>query len=47
MIHFDLSEGMGNCKMLRKNTGKSQGILKLILSGNPGQRITLKLPYKF
>ena len=31
MICFDLSEGMENCKM----SGKSQGILKWMISGNP------------
>ena len=31
MIFFYLSEGMENCKM----SGKSQGILKWMISGNP------------
>ena len=30
---FDLSEGMENCKM----SGKSQGILRWMISDNPGK----------
>ena len=32
MIFFNLSEGMENCKM----SGKSQGIWRWMISGNPG-----------
>ena len=32
MIFLDLSEGMENCKM----SGKSQGIVRWMISGNPG-----------
>ena len=32
---FDLSDGMEKCKMLGKRSGKSQGILRLLISGNP------------
>ena len=35
-----LSEGMENCKMTEKS-GKSQGILKWMISGNPAE-VTLK-----
>ena len=31
MIYFDLSEGMENCEI----SGKSQGILRWMISGNP------------
>ena len=31
---FDLSEGMEDCKV-REKSGKSQGILKWMISGNP------------
>ena len=33
MIFLDLSEGMKTCKM----SGKSQGILKWMINGNPEQ----------
>ena len=34
-LFLDLPEVMGNCKM----SGKSQGILKWMISGHPGERI--------
>ena len=33
-LFLDLAEGMENCKMLGKS-GKSQGMLKWMISGNP------------
>ena len=36
---FDLSKDMENCKM----SGKSQGILKWMISGNPGQAVSPKV----
>ena len=38
MIFFDLSEGMENCKM----SGKNQGILKWMISGNPAILIAVE-----
>ena len=35
MILFDLLEGMENCKMSGKKSGKSQGILRWMVSDNP------------
>ena len=32
---FYLSEGMENCKISGKKSGKSQGILRWMISGNP------------
>ena len=38
MIFFYLSEGVENCKM----SGKSQGILRWMISGDPAKDETLK-----
>ena len=35
MTFFHLSEGMENCKIVREKSGKSQGILRWMISGNP------------
>ena len=42
MIFLDLSEGMENCKMSGKKSGKSQGILKWMISGNPAKYFVVK-----
>ena len=35
--YFYLSEGMENCRMSGKKSGKSQGILRWMISGNPAK----------
>ena len=44
MIYFFyLSEGMENCEMSGKKSGKSQGILRWMISGNPVTELSSRI----